>query len=128
MSHVSTIQVEIKSLSALKEACRRLGFEFREQKTFTKWGISGDCDHAIHIPKAGFEVGIVKNGEQYNLLYDDYQTGGLDVALGPNAEKLIQAYAVEAAREEAQRQGYSVYEEARQDGSIELHIQVEGSV
>jgi hypothetical protein len=54
------------------------------------------------------------------------RSGGLDVALGPDAEKLIQAYAVEAAKAEAQRQGYSVWEETLEDGGIQLHVQTEG--
>lgn len=113
-------------MEALKAACRRLNFEFLEQKTYFKWGNPGKCDFAIHVPNVQYEVGVVQEKELYKLLYDDFSYGGLDVALGPNAEKLIQAYAIEAAKEEAQRQGYSVYEEARLDGSIELHIQVEG--
>ncbi len=39
MSHVSKIELEIKDLEALKAACQRLGFKFREgQKQ-----LAGDC-------------------------------------------------------------------------------------
>lgn len=140
MSHISTIQIEIKSLEALKKACTRLGFAWAQgQKTY-KWygtfmgdyplpsGIKkenlGKCDHAIRVPGATYEVGVVSQGDKHVLLYDFWTYGGLEEKLGPNAERLIQAYAVEAAREEAERQGYSVYEEDMSDGSVKLHIQV----
>lgn len=141
MSHVSKIKVEIRSLEALKAACHRLGFEFIEgQKTYKWYGVFmgdypleegvkqedlGKCDHAISVPNCRYEVGVVQKGDHYDLHYDFWQSGGLNVALGENACKLVQAYAVEAAREEAQRQGYSVFEEVLQDGSIQLHVHAE---
>lgn len=141
MSHLSKIKVEVKSLSALEAACKRLGFQFMNSQKTYKWygqymgdyplpeGIKamdlGKCTHAIKVPGAEYEVGIVKHGDQYTLLYDFWSYGGLLDKLGPNAEKLVQAYAVDAAKEEAQRQGYSTWEEELQDGSVQLHVQVE---
>jgi hypothetical protein len=134
--------VEIKSIDALKAACQRLGFQFMPgQKTY-KWygtfmgdyplpeGISrsdlGKCFSAIRVPGAEYEVGVVKKADGYTLLYDFWSYGGLQEKLGDNAEKLVQMYAIEAAKEEAQRQGFSVFEEELQDGSVQLHVQVEG--
>ncbi|MFA5385023.1 MAG: DUF1257 domain-containing protein [Eubacteriales bacterium] len=141
MSHITKIKVEIRDLNVLKDACARLDFEFKEgQKKINWWGVYvgdsplpegvdasylGKCDHAIKVPNAKYEIGVTQKGDTYELLYDSWYSGGLADALGPNAEKLIQAYAVEAAKAEAQRQGYSVYEESLQDGSVQLNIQVE---
>ncbi len=140
MSHLTTIDVEIKSLDSLKAACRRLGFELKENQKSYKWygaymgdyplpeGIKksdlGKSAHAILVPGAQYEVGVVKNGDHYNLLYDFWEPGGLNAALGPNAGKLVQAYAIEAAKEEAQHQGFSVWEENLSDGSVNLHMEV----
>lgn len=142
MSHVSKIKVEVRSLQALQEACKRLGFEFRQgQKTYRWFGTFmgdyplpegikredlGKCDHAIHVPGAAYEVGVLQQGDKFLLIYDFWRPGGLEEALGENAQKLTQAYAIEAARMEAQREGYSVYEEQLTDGSVELHIEVGG--
>lgn len=142
MSHVTKIKVEIRSLEALMAACQRLGFQFvPEQKTYKWFGVwmgdsplpegvkredLGKCDHAIRVPDASYEVGVVEQGDKYTLLYDFWIVGGLQEALGNNAEKLVQAYTIEAAKAEAQRQGYSVWEENLQDGSVQLHVQVEG--
>ena len=48
MSHVSTINVEIRDLEALKEACKVLGLEFKEgQKTY-KWFGRHVGDYCFH--------------------------------------------------------------------------------
>lgn len=141
MSHLTKIKVEVSSLDILKAACDRLGIQFvPNQQTYKWWGRwmkdwplpeginesdLGKCDHAILVPGADYEVGVVKQGDKYTLLYDFWSSGGLKAALGDNAEKLVQAYAVEAAKAEAQMQGYSVWEENLSDGSIQLHVQVE---
>lgn len=138
MSHITQIQVEVRDLAALKAACTRLGWEWREGQTRYKWygrwvgdtalpeGVRmedlGKCTHAIRVPGASYEVGVLQQGDRYSLLYDFYGPGGLESKLGPNAEVLVQAYAVEAARAEAQRQGWSVFEEECEDGSVKLHL------
>ena len=135
MSHISKIELVIHSLEDLKDACRQLGFEFiKNQKTF-KWygrwvgdtplpeGIKiedlGKCDHAIRVPGCDYEVGIVKRGDHYILLWDYYSEGGLEVKIGPNAGKIKQAYTVARVRKEARRKGYRVLEK-KIDQSIRL--------
>jgi hypothetical protein len=135
MSHISKIELVIHSLEDLKDACRQLGFEFiKNQKTF-KWygrwvgdtplpeGIKiedlGKCDHAIRVPGCDYEVGIVKRGDHYILLWDYYSVGGLEVKIGPNAGKIKQAYTVARVRKEARRKGYRVLEK-KIDQSIRL--------
>lgn len=140
MSHITEIQVEIKDLIALEEACKRLGGELvRGQKTYRWYGMwvgdtrmpagvtqedLGKCDHAIRFPTAYYEVGVVRKGSGYALRYDFYRLGGLLPVVGENAEKLVQAYAVEAAISEAERLGYTYDEETLKDGSIQLEVHV----
>jgi hypothetical protein len=142
VSHISTIKVQVRSLDALRAACARLGFTFQEAQQTYKWygrylydtrlpeGIRvedlGRCEHAIQVPGAAYEVGVVRQGDHYTLLYDFWYTGGLEPALGKNAERLVQAYTIEAAIEEATRQGYSCWEEGQEDGSVKLHVSVGG--
>ena len=48
MSHVATVQIEIKDLELLDRACGRMGLEFvRDQKTFHWWGNDGPGEHLI---------------------------------------------------------------------------------
>ena len=138
--HVASIKLEVKSLDALKLACQRLGLEFREGQTSFVWfgrfvgdaplpeGFTqedlGKCDHAISVPGASYEIGVVFRNGVWHLMWDSWQTGGLEAALGTDANKLRQAYGIEAAKLEAQRQGYSVWEQEMADGSIKLTISV----
>lgn len=132
MSHVSQIELKIKSLEALKAACARLGCKFMEgQKTY-KWygqymgdyrmpdGMKvedlGKCTHAISVPGANYEIGVVERDGEVNLLWDFWQSGGLERKLGKGAGLLKQAYAVEQAKIQARRKGYSVYEKLTEDG------------
>ena len=141
MSHVAKIEIEIKDLEALEAACKRLGFSLvREQKTFAWFGkhvgdyplpegfsVSdmGRCEHAIKVPGASYEVGVVKRRDGrpgYTLLWDFFKSGNLAKYVGDNGQKLVQAYGVESATRAARRQGYSVTETAREDGSIVLKV------
>jgi hypothetical protein len=129
MSHISKIELEIKDLEALKAACKRLGFRFQEGQTTYKWfgrwvgdsplpeGISedqlGKCHHAIRVPGAQYEIGIVRKGKSYILLYDAWIKGGLEKYIGKDAGKLKQIYAVEKIRLEARHRGYKINEHSK---------------
>ena len=122
MSHISKIELVVNDLAALKEACQNLGFEFREgQRTYTWYGRLvgrfalpegltesdlGKCDHAIRIPGATYEVGIVKKEQNYLLLWDEWDKGGLRAKLGHNAGILKQAYALSRVKREARKKNY----------------------
>ena len=126
MSHISRIELEIKDLSSLKEACKRLGFEFSDNQQSYQWygrwvgdsplpeGITEDqlgrCDHAIKVPGAQYEVGVVRKGQSYILLYDEWIKGGLKAKLGVNAGLLKQAYTIETLRKEARQKNYRFHE------------------
>ena len=132
MSHIARIELEIIDLEALKAACQRLGLEFRCGQAEYSWygeymndyplpeGLSiqdlGKCDHAIHVPGATYEVGILKRKGKYLLLWDFWSEGGLQHVLGQNAGRLKQAYAIERTRREALRKGYRIVESKTQNG------------
>ena len=138
--HVSSIKLQVKSLEALKLACQRLGLEFREGQATYRWygmfigdaplpeGFTksdlGKCNHAIHVPGAAYEIGLVQRDGAWQMLWDSWEAGGLEAVLGKDAERLRHAYGVEAAKLAAQKEGYSVYEEQMEDGTTKLHIQV----
>ncbi len=132
MSHISKVELVIHSLKDLKEACQQLGFEFVENQKSFKWygrwvgdtpipeGINiediGKCDHAIRVPGCTYEVGIIRRGEHYILLWDYYHAGGLEPKIGPNAGILKQAYTVARVRKEARQKGYRIREKKMDQG------------
>jgi hypothetical protein len=117
MSHVATIQIEIKDLNALEAASKELGLELvRGQTTFRKFERSraGECDHAIRIPgdQRAYEIGVVKiKGDKpgYTLAWDSWAGGyGMVAKVGQDAGLLKQAYAGEVAVKTARAQGFRV--------------------
>lgn len=139
MSHMAHIATEFRDLEALKAACKRLGWEFLEDATSYRWyglfvgdspmpeGLTKDdlgrCEHAIRVPGAQYEIGLTRRGDKWAAHWDWYEDGGLDKAMGRTGGPLKQAYAVEKAKIEARKNGHSVTEQRRADGSIRLTIQ-----
>ena len=124
MSHISKIELEIKSLEDLKKACCRLGAELVEgQKSFRSYGRMRECECAIRVPGATYELGVVKEGKSYRLLWDSYTEGGLEAKLGKGAAKLKQAYAVETIRRACVMKGYH-FSETKVENSVRLQLTV----
>ncbi len=134
MSHIAKIELEINDLDCLIKACQALGFHFMENQQTYAWygeweggsllpeGITvddlGKCHHAIHVPEAVYEIGIVKakTGNKYNLLWDSWYEGGLERRVGRNAGKLKQAYTVQRIRKEARMKAYRITETKQKNG------------
>jgi len=124
MSHISKIELEVNDLRTLNRACRRLGLQLvKGQKTF-KWFSrkAGDCDHAIRVPEAEYEIGITGADGIYQLECDYYDRR-IGQAIGENGGLLKQAYAVEKTKAEARRKGYMAIEK-QTDTGIRLHVRV----
>jgi hypothetical protein len=132
LSHIAKIEIEIRDLEALKEACKRLGFNFMNNQKHYAWygkivgndplpeGFTeedlGKCTHAIQIPSASFEIGVVEKDNSYQLLWDSWIHGGLQKAIGKDAGILKQAYAVESVKREARKKGYRLTEKKMKHG------------
>jgi hypothetical protein len=133
MSHVATVELEVKDLDALAKACEPLGLEFRlNQKTFRwygrwvndyskadaayKHGIKpedyGKCLHAIAVKgnDKAYEVGIIQKPDgTFGLVWDFYEGGyGLMELVGKDCGKLAQEYAAQVAMKQARKQGFQV--------------------
>lgn len=147
MSHVVSVNLEIKDLTSLAKACERLGLELKlNQKSF-KWygrfmndysgadaayrnGVSaadyGKCTHAIGIKGslAAYEIGVLP-GEKagtFKLVWDNWQGGyGLVEKIGKDGGLLKQSYGVETAKKHIgalKYQGWQIKETTDANGDI----------
>lgn len=129
MSHVTTINPSEKyDLPALKQMCKNQGWEFRENQSWFAWygrhvgdyplpeGFKkedmGKCSHAIRIPGCKYEVGVVRKGNDFMLMYDFFSPGGLKAALCSSPEDtqaglLKQAYGMAKAQVACWQKGRS---------------------
>ena len=138
MSHVATIDIEVKDLDALEEAVTFLGGELRRGQTSYKWwgrhvgdypvpaGFTvddlGRCEHAAHFAAAGYEIGVVRRRDGrpgYQLLWD-FIDGSLVRVVGKDACNLKREYARVVAKRQAERSGFRVLEQRQRDGSVRL--------
>lgn len=130
MSHIATVDLDIKDMDALKKACEQLGLELVEGKKTYKWygtsvgdyplpaGFSkedlGKCDHVIRIPgnSTAYEIGVVAKRDGtpgYQLMWDFWQGGyGMEKIAGKNGNNIRQQYAAQVAMKELRRNGYRV--------------------
>ena len=123
MSHISKIELEVKDLGVLSQACTRLGLSLiKAQKTFRWYGQEAPCDHCIRVPGASYEIGVISKDGSYELSCDYYDKN-LETVIGQRGGLLKQAYAAEKTRLEARKKGYSVMERQTETG-IRLHVRV----
>lgn len=122
MSHITQIDLRIRDLDALEEACEKLGLELqRDKRTFAWWGRfendsrqygemtpekMGTCEHAIKIkgtlPHNGsdsscaWEIGVTRadDGDGFRLHYDQFAGGhGLTAIVEHDSNALRREYA-----------------------------------
>jgi hypothetical protein len=136
MSHITKGTTEISSIESLKSACEELGFKFmQDQKKYEWYGRYvgdtklpddvdmsklGQCEHAIRVPGAGYEIGVVKlpNGK-YTLLYDYWGQGA---KLEQAVPQLVQMYGVHFNTALAKQAGKQVFRQTFPNGRIRLSI------
>jgi len=140
MSHVVPIQLEIKDLKALETACKNLGFELiKNQKTyawFGKWigdyaladGMDvkdlGNCDHAIRVPGARYEIGVKRSGKGFKLEYDFWGSGGLEEKVGKDGLPIKIAYTIEATKNVVKKNRHRLVSQKRMDDRTRLTIRL----
>lgn len=144
MSHVATVDVDVRDLDALARACNDLGLEFVRGQTTYRWfgeqvgdyplpaGFTeeelGRCEHAIRIPGSddAYEIGVVtrRDGRPgYQLLWDFWGGGnGMEAKVGQDCRMLRQRYSIQVVKQQAQLKGMAVMEHLNADGSYRLTL------
>ena len=121
MSHVVSIQTQIKDAAAVRAACQRLNLPAPVQGTTRLF--SGEATGlAVQLPDWVYPVVVdLPTGE---IKMDDFGGRWGD---RKHLDKLLQAYACEKAKIEARKRGHQCTEQTLADGSIKLTIQVGGA-
>ena len=118
MSHIVTINTEVRSAPALSAACRRLELPTPKHETVQLFS-SKATGHCVRLPDWRYPV--VCQLDSGRLQFDNYEGRWGEQR---ELDRLMQAYACEAAKLTARRQGHGVAEQTLADGSIKLTIQV----
>ena len=116
MSHIVMIETKIRDSAALTTACHRLGLA---EPVVGKFHLFSEEASGLSVNLPGWRYPIVISTNEGLIKYDNY---GGRWGNQRELEKLLQIYAVEKTKLEARKHGHSVYEQAREDGSIVLRI------
>jgi len=117
MSHTVTIKTKITDMVAIQAACHRLKLAQPTQGEVRLFDRLAN-GIGIHLDGWRFSVCIESDG---NLLFDNF--GGF-WGVPEKLDQFQQMYAVEKAKLEARKQGYTCQESVLADGSIRLNVLV----
>ncbi len=120
MSHIVTIETEVRDAPAVQAACRRLDLSEPVQGKVRLF--SGDVTGLV-VKLPDWQYPVVCDLNTGQVRFDNYEGRWGDQK---HLDRLLQAYAVEKAKIEARKKGYTVTEQTRSDGAIKLTIQVNG--
>ncbi|HEX6986966.1 MAG TPA: DUF1257 domain-containing protein [Planctomycetaceae bacterium] len=121
MSHIVTIETEIRDPVALASACQRLNLPAPVSET-VKLSSSEATGHAVRLP--GRRYPVVCDLAAGRIAFDNYEGRWGE---RKRLDGLLQSYAIEKAKLEARKAGHSVSERPLEDGSIRLTIHVGGA-
>jgi hypothetical protein len=121
MSHIVTIETEVRDTAAAFAACERLKLPLPAEGAHQLF--SGTA-RGLGVQLPGWRYPVVCNLETGKVDFDNY---GGHWGHQKELDRFLQAYAVERAKHEARRKGYSVTEQSLPNGSIRVSIQVGGA-
>ena len=121
MSHIVTIQTQVRDPVAVAAACQRLGLPQPVQGRFRLF--SGEVA-GLGVELPGWRYPVVCQTETGEVKFDNFEGRWGEQR---HLDAFLQGYAVEKTKLEARRRGHSVIEQPLADGSIKLTVQVGGA-
>lgn len=117
MSHIVSIQAQIRDPVAIAAACRRMNL--LEPVHGTAKMYAGEAKGLL-VQLPGWTYPLVIDTAAGAIRYDNFEGRWGEQK---EMDRFLQAYAVEKAKLEARRQGHACAEQILADGSIKLTIQ-----
>ena len=122
MSHFTTIQTQVRDISALRAACEELGVRVLTNTQARGYGsnkLKGDLVIRLNGP---YDIAVNQQQDGTFGLTTDWWGKHVEKEVGANYGKLMQLYGVYKAQAEARRKGYTTRRQGLKDGSIKLTI------
>ena len=120
MSHVVSIQTKIHDHAAVRAACQRMSLPVPTHGTASLF--SGEATGLL-VQLPGWQYPAVIETTSGTVKFDNFEGHW---GSPEHLDKFLQMYAVEKAKLEARKKGYTVSEQSLNDGSIKLQI-IEGA-
>jgi hypothetical protein len=122
MSHFTTIDVQIKDITALRHACAEIGVDLQEN-AFAR-GYASNRRHGAHVIrlKGPYDVALQEVPDGSYRLIADLWHGHVERELGPGLGRLKQLYGVHKTIAEARKKGLTVRRQALTNGGVRLAL------
>lgn len=122
MSHFTTIETQIRDVSALRAACSELGLTIESNAQARGYSLNRTKGDLVIRLKGPYDIAVNRQADGTFGLTTDWWDGHVEREVGANFGRLRQLYGVCKAQAEARRKGYSVRRLTLGDGSIKLTI------
>ena len=125
MSHFTTIQTQIRDLTALSEACFELGVSLVPDADCRGYaGITRKAPHVIRL-KGPYDIAVEpsKANDGTHGLTTDWWDGHVAREVGVGYGRLLQSYGVHKTEREARLRGLRTTRRVETDGSILLTLE-----
>jgi hypothetical protein len=129
MSHLATIQTQVRDVTALTAACQEMGLEIQVAQeigpppTIRGWGWTREVDIAVKL-HGRWDLGFERLADgSYKMVADDYLLKNYQdqaAEIGVNGGRLLQGYAFHAVAIQARRKGLSIFKTVNTDGSYRV--------
>ena len=119
MSHIVSIQTQIRDKAAVEAACLRLQWPEPQLGSFRLFNSTVE---GLGVRAPRWQYPIVCELQTGQLHYDNFEGRWGDPK---HLDKFKQAYAIEKTKLEARRQGRSVFETPLEDGSVQLVVEIQ---
>lgn len=122
MSHIVEIKTEVRDAQAVSHACRRLQLPPPVDGTHR---LFSDEVRGLGVQLPDWRYPAVCELDTGQIRFDNFGGRWGDAVY---LDRFVQAYAIERAKAEARRKGYTCTEQNLSDGSVKLTVEVGGSV
>ena len=122
MSHFTTIQTQVRDITALRDACAEMGLQVVENADARGYGgnrVPGDYVVRLLGP---YDIALQRQPDGTFGLTTDWWDGHVEREVGPGFGKLLQLYGVHKAMREVRKKGLTTRRQALSDGRIKLTI------
>jgi hypothetical protein len=121
VSHVVTVETQVRDVAAAQAACNRLQLEPPIEGRARLF--SGEAAGLI-VQLPDWQYPVVFDTSTGEAKYDNYHGRWGEQK---HLDRFLQIYAVEKSKIEARRNGHSITEQTLADGSIKLTVQIGGA-
>jgi hypothetical protein len=122
MSHLTDIDIEIRDIEALKEACTEMGLQVEKAGMARGYGEALHRAEYIIKLKGPYDIAVEKQKDGRWTLSADLWQGHVEREVGTKFGRLRQFYGVHRTLHEAKRLGLKARRSVLQDGTVRLAL------